>query len=196
LNAAAFYYDYTNLQLSGTVNVGGAPSSVTTNAGKASVKGLELEAIIQPDAHNRLNLGLDLLDAHFSQYCPHYNTSNVCDDNWAGQKLDRSPSTTARAAYTYTQALGDGRVEATVGTRLMSQYLVTAYYTYPERFATPTHTTTDVNVTYTAPHDRWYVQAYAKNLENFITVNGASTFGAITAVGDPRTFGARVGYKF
>lgn len=196
LNAAAFYYDYKNLQLSGVVNINGTPSLVTTNAGKASVKGLELEMIVQPDHNNRLTMGLDLLDAHYTQYCPHYDTSNACDDDWAGRKLDRSPSTTFRAAYTHTQPVGDGTIDATVSTRVTSRYFVTAFFTYPEQFVTPTHSTTDVTVTYHAPGDTWYIQGYAKNLENFITVNGVNGFGGITAVGDPRTFGARAGVKF
>jgi iron complex outermembrane receptor protein len=120
----------------------------------------------------------------------------VCNDNWAGRKLDRSPNSTFRAAYTYTQPVGAGRIEAAASTRVTSSSAVTAFFTYPEQFVTPSHSTTDLTMTYHAPGDHWYLQGYAKNLENFITVNGVSGFGRITAVGDPRTFGARAGFKF
>jgi iron complex outermembrane recepter protein len=197
INADVFYYDYKNLQLSGIVNVAGAPSTVTTNAGKASIKGLELEGILSPNRYNRLTFGLDLLDAHYTQYCPHVDTAGVCDDNWAGNRLDRSPATVVRAAYVLTVPThNDGRIEASAGTQLSSKYYVTGFYAYPLQFVTPSHTTTDVSVTYHAPGDRWYIQGFAKNLENFITVNGVSTFGNVTAFGDPRTFGARAGFKF
>ena len=197
LNASAFYYNYTNMQLTGVVNVDGAPSTVTTNAGKASVKGLELESILQPNHFNRLTLGLDLLDAHYASYCASYVTGTfTCDDNWAGKKLDHSPTQTVRAAYNLTVPTGDGKIEANIGTRLMSSYVVTAFYGTPVQYTIPSHTTTDASLTYTASAGHWYVQAYAKNLENFITVNGVNTFGAVTALGDPRTFGLRGGLKF
>jgi iron complex outermembrane receptor protein len=170
LNASAFYYDYKNLQLSGIVSVGGTPNQLTTNAGKASVKGVELEAIVQPDSHNRLSPGLDLLDAHYTQYCPHYNTSNVCNDTGLGASSTARP-TPRSGQHTYTQPVGAGRIEAAASTRVTSSSAVTAF-TYPEQFVTPSHSTTDLTMTYHAPGDHWYLQGYAKNLENFITVNG------------------------
>jgi len=199
LNADMFYYNYNNLQLSGIVSVGGAPSTVTTNAGKASVKGAEIEATFKVDDYNTIHLGADLLNAHYTSYCGHTDTSvtpYVCDDNWDGKKLDRSPSETLRASYTLTVPVGDGRVEGTVGSRYMSSYVVTAFYAYPVQFTTPGHTSSDITVTYHGAGDRWFLQGYAKNLENFITVNGVSTFGFISAFGDPRTYGVRAGFKF
>ncbi|MGH8853315.1 MAG: TonB-dependent receptor, partial [Telluria sp.] len=47
LNAAAFHYDYSNLQLSGVAILQGAPRFVTRNAGLASVTGLELDGAVQ-----------------------------------------------------------------------------------------------------------------------------------------------------
>jgi len=197
LNASAFYYNYTNMQLSGAVEVQGAPSLVTTNAGKASVKGLELEGIVQPNHYNRLTLGLDLLDAHYTDYCAAYVTGTLtCNDEWTGKKLDHSPTQTLRSAYDLTIPAGEGKFDAVIGTKLMSSYVVTAFYSTPVQYRIPSHTTTDISLTYKAPGDHWYVQAYAKNLENFITVNGVNTFGAVTALGDPRTFGLRAGMKF
>ena len=61
---------------------------------------------------------------------------------------------------------------------------------------TPSHTATDLTLTYHAPGDRFYVQGFGKNLENFISVNGVNTFGFVTAVGEPRTYGVRAGMKF
>ena len=196
LNLDAFYYDYKNMQLSGVVQVDGAPSTVTTNAGKAHIKGIEAETIIAPDHHNRLTVGVDLLDGKYVTYCPHSTNAGVCDDNWAGRTLDRSPKLTLRASYTYTVPVGEGRIDATDGTKLESKSYVTAYTTYPIQYVTPSHTATDLTLTYHAPGDRFYVQGFGKNLENFISVNGVNTFGFVTAVGEPRTYGVRAGMKF
>ncbi len=40
VDANVFYYDYKNLQLSSLLNINGAPTQVTTNAGESSVLGL------------------------------------------------------------------------------------------------------------------------------------------------------------
>ncbi|WCT79134.1 TonB-dependent receptor [Novosphingobium humi] len=200
LNVDAFYYDYKNMQLTGQVMLNGAPSQVTTNAGRSHIKGVEVETILQPDRHNRLNIGLDILDASYVQYCAHTlnpgQPTASCDANWAGRRLDRSPATSLRAAYTYSTPIGASRVEATVGTRLVSKSYVTAYTTYPVQYVTPSHTQTYVTVTYHSPDDRWYLQGYGKNLENFIAVNGVDTNGFVTAINEPRTYGVRAGFKF
>ena len=54
-------------------------------------------------------------------------------------------------------------------------------------------------MTYTAPRGKWYVQGYAKNLENR-TVATAYTFSTLTGsnlfLADPLTVGLRAGMKF
>jgi iron complex outermembrane recepter protein len=71
---------------------------------------------------------------------------------------------------------------------------VTAYG-IPAQYVTPSHTETSLSLTYSAPADRWYLQAFANNLENTITVNGIDSFGNVTP-GDPMTFGIRAGLKY
>lgn len=51
LNASAFYYDYSDLQLSQVVGL----IRLITNAAAAEVKGAELEAVWQPDIHWTIN---------------------------------------------------------------------------------------------------------------------------------------------
>jgi iron complex outermembrane receptor protein len=70
LNLAAFNYDYSNLQLSGVKIIQGAPRYMTSNAGAASVKGLELDGQVHPTTAGRINYGLTLLDAHYVHYVP------------------------------------------------------------------------------------------------------------------------------
>jgi iron complex outermembrane receptor protein len=53
---------------------------------------------------------------------------------------------------------------------------------------------TDANATYRFPGDKWYVQAYGKNLENKIIVVAANTNAAVP--GAPRTFGLRAGFYY
>ena len=48
LNLAAFYNDYTDIQLTSVHAVEGIIVAVTENAGKARIQGLELELAAQP----------------------------------------------------------------------------------------------------------------------------------------------------
>ncbi len=64
-------------------------------------------------------------------------------------------------------------------------------------FFQPAFTKTDISLSYHAPDDRFFVSAYARNLEDSIVVTQATagTFG-VANFGDPRQFGVRVGTKF
>jgi iron complex outermembrane receptor protein len=70
LNVAAFYYDYTDLQVSSFLN----NLVVITNAAEATVQGVEVEALTQ--ATDQLTLGLNLawLDATYDEFLASYGT--------------------------------------------------------------------------------------------------------------------------
>ncbi len=67
LNAAAFYYDYSSIQVLVYAQVAGSVDPVPTlqNAGAGWVKGFELEAIARPVEGLRLNASLGLLDTKY-----------------------------------------------------------------------------------------------------------------------------------
>ena len=194
IDATVFYYDYKNLQLSSQLNINGAPTLVTTNAGKASVKGLELEAVLNPAQNHQVTLGMNLLDSHYTKFCPGINAAGACIFDFAGRKLDRSPSQVLYARYDWTIPVGEGNIVASAGTKLTSSYAVTQFGAAPVQYFTPSHSNTSLSLTYSAPESRWYVAAFAKNLENFLEIRSA-TSDAVTP-GDPRTYGIRAGFKF
>jgi iron complex outermembrane receptor protein len=196
---SAFHYDYKNLQLSQIALVSGAPSTVTLNAGKAKVSGVEAEATITPDSRNRFDLSYNYLDAHYSAYCPKglaTGSTTVCSGpDFAGRSLDRSPKHVATAGYSYTQPLANGAsIVAGVRTRLSSSYVITNFGAATQ-YRQPSYTKTDVTLTYTAQDDRFYLQGFARNLENTIVVTNVDGF-ANANPGDPRTYGVRAGFKF
>jgi iron complex outermembrane recepter protein len=199
VDASVFYYEYKDQQLSSILNIGGAPTLVTANAGQSSVKGLELETVLNPAPNHQVTLGLDLLDAHYKKFCPGGTVaSGACalgTVDFAGRKLDRSPSTVVYGRYDLTVPAGDGKFLASVGTKLTSKRYVTTFGISPIQYVTPSHSTTDITLTYSGADDKWYIQGYGKNLENFITVTSIDGFfNALTS--DPRTFGVRAGFKF
>ena len=188
-SGAAFYYDYKNMQLSAIGNVGGAPSLVTRNAGKAEVKGLEFEGSYLPTAHDRWDTAFTWLDAKYLQYI----AAGVV--NFRGRALDRSPEWTATLGYAHTWPLRTGgSVEASARTR-HSDHFVVSVFSAPAQYDQPGFTKTDVALTYTAAADRWYIKAFARNLEDeavLTTVDGSGNFNS----GQPRTVGLSAGINF
>lgn len=201
IDANVFYYDYKNMQLSSLLNINGAPTLVTTNAGKSSVKGLELQAVLNPAANLQFNMGINLTEAKYKHFCPGgTGTANPLDacsigtPDYAGRNLDRSPGATAFGSVNWTVPVGSGEVVINAGTRLIGRYSITQFGSAPVQYFTPAHSSSQASVTYNAPDNAWYLQAYVKNIENFIEIRNA-TNDTVTP-GDPRTFGVRAGMKF
>jgi iron complex outermembrane recepter protein len=199
VSASIFHYSYKNLQLSQIAQVSGAPSQVTLNAGAAKISGLELEATITPDSNNRVDLAYNYLDAHYSEYCPNGVVANssacVGGLDYKGRDLDRSPRHVFIAGYSHTFPLGSGgSVVAGVRTRYSGAYLLTNFGG-PQQVRNPGQSKTDLSLTFNAAEDRFYVQAYARNLENNVSVNSIDGFNNASP-GDPRTYGIRAGFKF
>ncbi|WP_242129020.1 TonB-dependent receptor [Sphingobium sp. Sx8-8] len=191
LNLSAFHYDYDGIQLSQAVTINNAPFQVTTNAAKAKVDGVEAEGVIEPVRNSRFDASVTWLNARYTDYQP----SATID--WSGKKLDRSPEWVFSAGYTQTFDLANGgNIQAGARTRVSDSFRLAALGTL-NQFRVPGYSKTDVTLTYNAPGDRWYVQAFGKNLENSIVVTTASTgaFGTVQ-VADPRTYGVRTGFRF
>lgn len=205
IDTNVFYYDYKNLQLSAIIPVNGALQTVTTNAGKASVLGLEFEAQFNPAEGFNLNLGVDLTNGHYRQFCPSGLTaSGACGANargqlanYAGEKLDRTPSSVFYANASYKIPVGDGNIVAAAGTRISSSYFVTIFGdngSYWLRLKTPSMSKTQASLTYNSPGDAWYLTAFVKNIENKVSLVTGSA--SSVTMSDPRTFGVRAGFKF
>jgi iron complex outermembrane recepter protein len=201
IDTALFYYDYSNMQLSSLLNINGAPTLVTTNAGKSTIFGFEFEAIVNPAPNHEFRFGFDITNAKYKNFCPGgTGTANPLDPcttgtpDFKGQPLDRSPKHVAFANYTVTIPVGNSEFVLAAGTKLTGSYSVTQFGSNPTQFFTPSHSNTSATVTYNGPDKKWYLQAFVKNLENFLEIRNASA--DTVSVSDPRTFGIRAGFKY
>jgi iron complex outermembrane recepter protein len=198
LSAAVFSYDYKDLQISYITTSPFPPFALgtfTKNAARARNNGVEVEAKFAVSDSGTVNIGLGLLNAKYKDFVLQGGT------NFAGQALDKAPDTTLSLGYTHDWTLSDGAaVTAFFGTRYSSSYKLSNFAAaVPTQFTQPSFTRSDVNVTYTAPRDKWYLQGYAKNLENRNVATGF-TFSSLTGsnvfLADPLTVGIRAGFKF
>jgi iron complex outermembrane receptor protein len=168
---AGFYADYKDVQIPGSVAciVGGLPSfcGVTSNAGKATFKGLELEfngrlgESVASDG-DRLNLlgAVGYIDAKFDEYIA--NIANVPTDVAAFRDVQNTPSWTASATLAYMTPVGAGRLN--LGTTV-SYRSSTTQFEIPNPYIDQSgYALVDASLVYTAPDDRWSIGLYGKNL--------------------------------
>jgi iron complex outermembrane receptor protein len=186
-----FHYNYNNLQLETVQDVSGLLIQATTNAANATVNGVEFNGTWRPILNHQFGLGLTYLDAEYGNYFP---LGPVGPPNYKGQPLDDSPKYTANVSYTYTQPLnGAGRLEMSVHTYFSAAYVLSDV-AIPVQYRQPAYHITDVNATYSFPGDKWYVEAYARNLEDKIIVVNVNPDAAVP--GAPLTFGLRAGFHY
>jgi iron complex outermembrane receptor protein len=192
LGATAFYYDYSNLQKSAVVN----NVLNTVNAGKASVKGLELEGRIAVSSADRINFAIGLLNAQYDAY----TTPNGQDLH--GKELDRAPKSAVTLGWTRNwQLSNEGRLIGYLGSHYSAAYVISDTgdrQNAAQRFTQPSSVKTDMTVTYEAPDDTWNLQVYAKNLADKSNVVALFTLNnqKFALLSEPRTFGTRLNVKF
>ncbi len=168
---AGFYADYTDVQIPGSVAciVGGLPSfcGVTSNAGKATFKGVELEFNARLGENfatdgDRLNLlgAVGYIDAKFDEYIT--NIANVPTDVAQFRQIQNTPDWTASATLAYMTPVGAGRLN--LGTTL-SYRSSTNQFEIPNPYIDQSgYALLDASIVYTSPDDKWSIGIHGKNL--------------------------------
>lgn len=168
---AGFYADYSDVQIPGSVAcvVSGIPSfcGVTSNAGKATFKGVELEfnarlgESLASDG-DRLNLmgAVGYIDAKFDEYIT--NIASVPTDVAQFRDVQNTPAWTASATLAYMTPVGAGRLN--LGTTL-SYRSSTTQFEIPNPYIDQSgYALVDASLVYTSPDDRWSIGLHGKNL--------------------------------
>jgi iron complex outermembrane receptor protein len=202
---AAFYADYTDVQIPGSVacTVGRLPSfcGVVSNAGKATFKGLEFEgrARLAEDmaaVGDRLTLStaLGYIDAQYKEYITNIVVGGVSTPTDVAdfREVQNTPKWTASGTLAYSAPVGDGDISfgTTLSYRSKTyQFEIPNPYIDQKGFAL-----WDASLVYTAPDDRWSLGLFGKNLTNkkyktsgytFIVVDPVSGVPALGANGLP-----------
>jgi len=183
---AAFREDYTNVQIPGSVacTSGGIKTfcGVVSNAGKARLQGIELETrakLIDNGAGTGLTFtgSLGYIDAKFLSYIT--NVASTPTEVAAFRKIQNTPAWTGNAALAYAAALGEGRVDASVGLSFKSK---TYNFEVPNPYLDqPAYQLLDASLVYHAPNNRWSLGVFGKNLTNKKYVTSGYTYMAADA---------------
>lgn len=168
---AAFYADYTDVQIPGsvacTVQAGTPPRptpsfcGVVSNAGKATFKGLEFEGSTRLGGGFNVSGSLGYIDAEFDEYItniPGLGPTDVAEF----REVQNTPKFTASGTVSYNAPLGAG--DLYLGSTL-SYRSKTYQFEIPNPYIDqPGFALLDASVVYTAPNDRWSIGLYGKNL--------------------------------
>jgi iron complex outermembrane receptor protein len=204
-NAALFYSDYQNVQIPGSVpidtNGDGKDDSfagVTTNAGKAKIKGFELEAIARlTDAFTLAGM-YSYIDAEYKEYM-------VAGVNMASQRVfQNTPRNSAnlRASYDIPMPVmgNDGRVSLIASASYKG---ATKQFEIESLLDQEGYKLYDASVIWTRNDGKIRFGVHGKNLSNERYKTAGYQFptlgneGVLTAFyGNPRTVSATMEYRF
>jgi iron complex outermembrane receptor protein len=191
LNTAAFFYDYSDLQLQDVQN----NNVIIRNAAKAKVKGLELESSWLATAALRLDTNLTWLDAKFTEGAlpdPKYPALGV--QQLDGKRLPRAPQWKASVGAQYEFVLHDqGSLALRIDYAWQDRIYFSAFNVQP--LSERSYGWLKGRATYTGSTGRWNVAAYIDNATDEKVATNKIFNGDIigsTVVGSlapPRTYG-------
>lgn len=215
-NAAAFHYDYSDIQLS-TVLPGGIQ---TLNAAGARIDGLEIEATAAPNLPTgRLQIGFNLtmLDGEYKgftnapYYLPNPYTSvptgftcptpssaspggnTPCTFDASGNKVIRAPKWTANLNLTYAVPVGDGELELTG-----NYFYNNGFFWEPtNRVKQPAYHLVNAQIAYRFANNL-QLRIFGRNLTDELYYSSVSeqSLGDLGTAAAPRTYGIGINFNY
>lgn len=187
LNAAAFYYDYTDQQVSQFIGT----QTLIRNAGKSEIYGVELEGRALVTDADRIDFYLGYLQAEYKDFDTAPEDPDTGD--LSGNTPPQSPDWSANFGYEHEFPVGDGALTA----RIQAHYEGDSNFSFFNTNSTKqdSFTRSDIILSYTPSAGNWMVDAYVRNLEDEAILTQAeeqSLYGNyIYQFADPRTAGVR-----
>lgn len=196
LNAAVFFNDYDDLQLSSfTAASDGTFQALFTNAGKAETYGLELELSALVTDQLSLDFNLGYLNAEYKEYVGP-NGADISDE----RELVNSPEWSGRVALRYDLSFTGG-ARLSIGTDLSYRDTVYPTVSSSEILAQDSYTLWSANLQYISADEHWEVLLSGKNLTDreYIThgFDLSDSLGyQLAYYGAPRTASINLTYRF
>lgn len=208
LNAAAFYYDYSNKQVRGRIadNVFGLLEKML-NVPKSYIYGVEGELVIRPVDGLVVSGSASYLKtkvtSNYSATPDGQNLYNAAGytGNFRGSELPYTPKFSANADVQYEFPVS-GSVNGFVGGTLSYQGRQNTTFhnaTLPaDDFEIPGYATLDARIGVTSADGRWRGTIYGRNVTNKTYTTAISTYldTLIRYRGRPAVYGASIAYRF
>ncbi len=210
LNGTFYYYDYEDLQVSAVIPDPNDPNgllAVTANAASAELWGLELEWSWAVSDNGRFFGHAAYMDTEYSTFtgAPPDPALNPAPPGVAlppvdisGNRMPRTPDLEFTLNYQHAFDLSSGaEIAPSISLHYSDEYFTRIYNTPFD--GQDSYTTIDANIRYTSPNNRFFIEAFGKNLgDEMVLVSGQVGVGGALAVSlnPPRTYGVRIGANF
>ncbi len=198
LNASAFFYDYTDLQVQTVEN----NNIRVENASDAEIAGLEISGYLRPTQALTIDYALTWLDAEIKEFLaqdPARPALGLIDTS--GNPLPKAPELQYSLSVAYTFELGNaGQLTARAGWAYQDE-IYFSQFRIPEQRQDEYDWYT-AQITWQSPDDRWRVVVFGDNLsDEEVVTNGVFNGGVSGQLGlgnlaPPRTYGATLIYDF
>lgn len=203
LNAAAYFYDYQDMQvLVNRLTEQNLPIEEIVNADEAEVKGFEFEAIWLASQALTLMANYSYTDGEYTDFCCFVDT--VGDPSLTPQDLSGNPLTQAPENKVFLNASYSWRT-ASAGEFVLSgsySWVDDRQYDVFDTEATRAddYYRVDAMLSWYSPSERLRVILSGRNLteeETFTSLQRLNSFGALNGFpNEPRTYGVEVQYDF
>ena len=193
LNASAFNYDYTNLQLKTAVLSGSSFISRVNNASKAKVQGLELSADMALGRGFGGGLSAAYIDSELLSY-----VSPATKRELSGMPLPLTPKSSGSVWLDHKVAMSGGQLRSHLEYNYRSSVVFPLTLDQANNKG-EAYGVVNASLRWTAPKDAWYMQAGVRNATDklYRTMRADYTFGGVVeSFGAPRTVEVRLGFKY
>jgi iron complex outermembrane receptor protein len=224
LNAAAFYYDYKNIQLSVVQLDPTCASTPQTcrlvtllfNGANSHIYGADGDVTWSPDEHFKIRVGLAYLHARYLHFpnasgtglnaATGLNVQGQTQD-WSGQQMARAPNFSGNVGVEYDLNTSFGDILLNSNVSFTTGYVPTNPSLYgplagalasTQRYRQDGYALVNAQITWTDLSDHFSIKVYGRNLTDkryFLNLTGNASTD--TGIYDwPRAFGVHAGYKF
>ena len=213
LNLEGFYWRYKNQQLLHTgVDLAGNNVNFTQNIGKSDLFGGEIEGRFLLTPRTIVSTDTQYLHTREHDYvynvptgsapprvgCPITPGTTAYLVNCSGQPAYNSPKWTINIGGEQTLPLGAYKVVLGVDSQYKSSFY--SGFDYLPSELVRARWLTSAQVAFSPQNDRWSIAAFVRNIENnrLLTYSVSANNGTLISgyVSDPRTYGARLTFKF
>ena len=210
LNGEVFYWDYKNHQVATTSGLpGGGVGYVGVNIPKSTEYGADLDLQALVTSHDRLSVSAEYLVGKTGAYTLPTSSLGV-DYTTTGTSMISAPRWNYTVELSHDWRLPNGGSVVAAGLFHYTTRQLLYGIAIPDAYA-PAVGLGDLNLTYNAPKEQWFIRGYVNNVANraavlsvfagyenrdFIGPNPGSDFRQYGNVNSPRTYGVRIGTQF
>jgi iron complex outermembrane receptor protein len=198
-NIDAYLMDYKDQQVTQFVAGPQSSGSITVNAGRSRIYGLESSLAYQDETLGRFQLSANYLHARYTEFLASAGWDSSVNLNLAGNTPPLSPTASFSGQYEHPFKVQSG---ATLTPRVSFKYQSRVYFlanNYPDE-SQGGYGLLDLGMDYAPMKGNWLVTAYVLNAAGKVAFSDASEFYTFNnyqfAWIPPRTYGVRLNYRF